>query len=485
MLLKNTTMIKLSALLVMGGICAGTVMYSKSNAQNAANPPSPIPNPQAMLDTNGLNKQIDKAGYMTFTTGLDNSGFLIDEQDSKAYLYLEAKTGKYEPVGKKRAPLNLTVVIDHSGSMSGDKILYAKKAAKYVVDKLSETDFLSIVMYDSQVSVVWPSQAVKDKEKIKKLIDGITDNSGTNLGGGLLEGYVQTKKSFKADYVNRVLLMSDGLANEGITSQDALQKIAKENCQEYKISLSTFGIGLDFNENLMTGIAEHGCGRYYFIDDPEHIPTIFEQELNGLLNLVASDVKLKVKIPKGMNLEKVFGYKYDQKDDVVTVDFRDMFANNTKAVLLKFTVLAGTNTVQEFSASLDYKSVTGDQKLDKNLTAINKLAPAENKAAYDKSVCEKVKEQVILFESNDLMEQSLIETDKGNYDRARSLNTQNTNYLNSNAGYVNKSAELQKQKLYNDSYEKDLKNVETKGEQEKKSMQKKSKESNYKAKMKY
>ncbi|HYG49421.1 MAG TPA: VWA domain-containing protein, partial [Flavobacteriales bacterium] len=303
-------MIKLSALAVMGGICAFTVMYTKSKAQPE---PAAIPNPHAVIDTNGLNKQIDKAGLMTLTTGLDNSTFLLDQEDSKAYLYVEAKSGKFAPVGKKRTPLNLCVVIDHSGSMAGDKIIYAKKAAKFVVDRLEETDYLSIVMYDSEVSVVWPSQAVKDKEKIKKLIDGIKDNSGTNLGGGLLEGYIQVKKTFKTDYVNRVMLMSDGLANEGITSVDALQKIARENCQEYKISLSTFGIGLDFNENLMTGIAEHGCGRYYFIDDPEHIPTIFEQELNGILNQVASDVKLKIKIPKGMNLERVFGYKYDQK----------------------------------------------------------------------------------------------------------------------------------------------------------------------------
>ncbi|HYG51967.1 MAG TPA: hypothetical protein VD905_13740, partial [Flavobacteriales bacterium] len=132
-----------------------------------------------------------------------------------------------------------------------------------------------------------------------------------------------------------------------------------------------------------------------------------------------------------------------------------------------------------------YKSTTGDTKTDKTLSAINKLSPAENKAAYDKSFCEKVKEQVILFESNDLMEQSLLETDKGNYDKARALNAANASYLNSNAGYVSKSPELQNQLKTNDAYEKDLKDAESKSEAEKKMMQKSKKESNYKLKMKY
>jgi len=392
---------------------------------------------------------------------------------------LEAKAGKYVPEGKKRTPLNISVVIDHSGSMEGDKLLYAKKAAKFVVDKLSSDDYLSIVMYDSKVDVVVASGSVKDKAGMKSKIDAINDNSGTNLGGGLLEGYKQVKSTFKSGYVNRVLLMSDGLANEGIVSIEALQKIAKENCQEYSTSLSTFGIGLDFNENLMKGIAEYGCGNYYFIDDPEHIPTIFEKELNGLLNLVASDVKLSVRVPKGLQLEKAFGYKYDQVGDVVTVDFRDVFSEEIKAVLLKFTVLAGTNTDQTFVSELVYKNAMAANKDSKSFKIENVLRPTTDTTAYAKAVCEKVKEQVILFESNEALEQAMYETDQGNYDKARAITNSNADYLEKNKAYIDKSEELQIQTSTNSKYKEKLVNIESVGESEKKSIQKGSKSANY------
>ena len=434
----------------------------------------------ASIDTNGLLKKYDKASLMTFSTGLDHANYMTDKEDSKAYLYLEAKAGKYVPEGK-RAPLNISVVIDHSGSMEGDKLLYAKKAAKFVVDKLGSDDFLSVVMYDSQVEVVVASGSIKDRAGIKAKIDAIKDNSGTNLGGGLLEGYKQVKSTFKTGFVNRVLLMSDGLANEGIVSIEALQKIAKENCQEYSTSLSTFGIGLDFNENLMKGIAEYGCGNYYFIDDPEHIPTIFEKELNGLLSLVASNVKLSVRIPAGLQLEKVFGYKYDQKGDVVTIDFRDVFSEETKAVLLKCTILASTTTDQKFTADLSYTNAMSAAKEEKKFNVENILSLTKDTVSYAKSVCEKVMEQVILFESNDALEQAMIETDNGNYEKARTITSGNAVYLQTNKAYVERSEELQMQNSTKDTYNLKLKDIESVSEKEKKSIQKGSKSANYKS----
>ncbi len=490
-ILKSTTMAtKFASLLVLAVALTGFTYSCKNETNNySINLPGGLEMGTTNLgfpagtsiDTTGLQKKYDAKSLMTFSTGLDHSYFMTDKEDSKAYLYLEAKAGKYVPQGQKRTPLNICVVIDHSGSMEGDKLLYAKKAAKFVVDKLTSDDFLSIVMYDSKVDVVVASGSVKDKTGMKNKIDAINDNSGTNLGGGLLEGYKQVKSTFKSGFVNRVLLMSDGLANEGIVSIDALQKIAKENCQEYSTSLSTFGIGLDFNENLMKGIAEYGCGNYYFIDDPEHIPTIFEKELNGLLNLVASNVKLSVRVPQGMQLDKLFGYKYDQKGDVVTVDFRDVFSEETKAVLLKFTILASTTTDQKFVAELTYNNAMSAEKEAKSFKAENVLMLTKDTTAYAKSVCEKVMEQVILFESNYALEQAMIETDKGNYDKARAITSGNSTYLQSNKAYVDKSDELQIQTTTNSDYNEKLKDIEVTTESEKKVIQKGAKSQNYKS----
>ena len=96
-------------------------------------------------------------------------------------------------------------------------------------------------------------------------------------------------------YVNRALLLSDGLANQGITDEEKLQQIVQKKFREQGIGLSTFGVGSDFNELLMTNLSEYGGANYYFIDSPEKIPEIFAKELEGLLSVVAQSTKLSVK----------------------------------------------------------------------------------------------------------------------------------------------------------------------------------------------
>lgn len=430
------------------------------------------------LDDDSLKNITDDASLMTMRSGFDNSNYLLDQSTRKAYYYVEAKADKYVAEGK-RTPLNISIVIDHSGSMAGEKLKYAKKAAEYVVGKLSNDDFVSVVMYDSKVDVVASSQSASNRNDIMAKISGIRDAGGTNLSGGMMEGYTQVKSTFKKGYVNRVLLMSDGLANEGITSQDALQKIAKEYCTERGISISTFGIGLDYNENLMTGLAEFGCGNYYFIDDPEHIPSIFEKELNGMMNLVAANVKLSVKIPAGLSLDKAFGYKYELEGNTVIFNFRDVFSEETKAVLLRLNINDDAKASLAIESKLSFTCAVKEPRVDRVLTTENNLNPTSDRDAYAASINDKVKEQVVLFESNERLEEAMKAVDEGRYEKAREITTSNTTYLEENAKYVNKSAELQKQFKDNDDYNTKIKEVETMQESDKKMMQKSTKSMNY------
>lgn len=452
------------------------------NSTGKPNPTFKIPSKLPENDTTLKVVQSDNK-YLSFSTGLDNNYYVVDETD-QGYLYLEAKAGDYKPVNKSRAPLNISLVIDRSGSMNGDKIKYVRNAAKYVVDHLSENDKVSIVMYDDAVDVLHASAKVTDKEAIKRKIDGIFDRGSTNLGGGMLEGFKQVQKGYDKEYINRVFLLSDGLANVGVTSPQALQKIAKDYCNEYGVSLSTFGVGIDYNEDLMTSLSEFGCGNYYFIKDPEFIPSIFEKELNGILNAVAQDMILKVEIPVGLKVEKVFGYKYDLQGNTLTVNFKDVFANETKAVLVRFDILENTGGNQEFKSSITYTNATSDQKETKTLAMNNTLMATEDQKEYVKGEVDKVKEQVVLFVSNDMLEQAMKEVDNGNYDSARSIAARNEAYLNSNASVVNKSEELQVQSKSNIEYKEKLKEVEVMQESEKKSMQKGTKSANYKSKYK-
>ncbi|NJL13232.1 MAG: VWA domain-containing protein [Microscillaceae bacterium] len=229
------------------------------------------------------------------------------------FVYFELEAVQISPQ-KERIPLNVSLVIDRSGSMEGDKLKFAKKALDFVIDNLQKEDYLSIVQYDNEVDVVSASAAVTQKAKLHALVAQIANRGTTNLSGGMLEGFQQVQSTQKSGYVNRVLLLSDGLANEGVTDPARLQQMAQKKFREQGIALSTFGVGADFNEDLMTQLSEYGGGNYYFIDSPDKIPAIFAAELSGLLSVVAQNALLEVQFPKkALRCAQVYGYPADIK----------------------------------------------------------------------------------------------------------------------------------------------------------------------------
>lgn len=415
---------------------------------------------------------------ITFSTGLDNNQYLFSESGSSGYYYIEAKAREFSASGKARTPLNISIVIDKSGSMSGAKLDHAKLAAKYVVDQLSADDYVSIVEYDDRINVVSTSNRVADKQLLRKRIDGIEAGNTTNLGGGMLEGCKQVKSTYQPGYVNRVLLLSDGLANEGITSVEELQRLAKAQNLEHGISISTFGLGLDYNENLMTNLAEYGSGNYYFIENPEQISAIFQKELNGLLNVVAQNAVLTVDLPANVSLEKVFGYKFEESGNRVLIHFRDVFSTETKAVLLKFRI-KGNSPELVFKATLSFNDATLTDKPGRTLEASDILTLATSVEAFGQSFSARIKAQVVLFESNEKLEEAMQEVDNGNYEVARAKVRENAAYLESHKELVAESAELRVQMASNAGYSSKIEDVEQMQESEKRQMQKGSKMANY------
>jgi Ca-activated chloride channel family protein len=306
--------------------------------------------------TNPSDINADSSKVITMTSLLDNPYYFTSANGKELYLYVRLKSGK-APENVSRTPLNISLVLDHSGSMKAErKLEYAKEAVKFVIDNLGSADKLSLVIYDTEVDLLSASAPVTNKELLKAKVDAIRDNGSTNLSGGMLEGYAQTKSTFDPKNVNRVLLLSDGLANHGITDPLKLQDIAKQKAREEGISISTFGIGADFNEDLMTNLAENGSGNYYFINSSDKIPEIFAQELKGLLSVVAQNSKLKIKYP-GYNLKltKVFGCPYAGSEGEVLIDFKDIFSEEEKVVLLKFEITKPVRSLKSYTSIIRSK----------------------------------------------------------------------------------------------------------------------------------
>ena len=408
-----------------------------------------------------------------------NAYILQGSNSREFYLYVTTK-GAEITTDKKRAPLNISLVLDRSGSMSGDKIKYVKKAADFVVDQLSADDILSIVNYDDAVEITCTSQPIKNKELLHAAIAKIYDRGSTNLTGGMLEGYTQVKSTKKSGYINRVLLLSDGLANVGISEPVQIQSIAQKKFREEGIALSTFGVGADFNEDLMTNLAEYGGANYYFIGTPDQIPSIFAKELSGLLQVVAQNAKLNISFPNNLKCEKVYGYPSSITGNSISINFNDVFSKEEKAVLIKFTSNTAIAADLKFNCAINYVNAQTFNNEGVEKTVIASLTADAEKVKANKSKL--VDESVVLFKSTELFDEAMADADRGDYKAAQSKTASMNVYLDSVAANGLISPKLQKQREITGKYYEEVKDYDKKSEYEVKMMQKESKSVNYNVK---
>ena len=365
-----------------------------------------------------------------------------------------------------------------------NKIGFVKKAVEYIIDQLDRDDYISIVTYDTDVNVLQKSTRVRDKYELREKVSRLAANGWTNLSGGMFEGYDQVNDSYTRGYVNRVLLLSDGLANRGITDRWRLAGMVRDRNRRDGIVISTFGVGYDFDENLMANIADYGKGNYYYIKNSSDIPEIFASELKGVKNLVGQSTKVRVRFDdRYLSLNKIYGYPYDINGDEVTIDFKDIFSEQSKSVLLKFDIKRPVDNKLDFESELSYEDVASNFQLVRE-TQYASLEHVSSKTEYDKGFDESVQQNIAVFEANDMMEKALREADNGNYDEARRQLLTGKSYMNEQMQSLPSSPKMQQQMDVMEKYNEDLRGAESKTDEEKKEMQKSGKYDNYNSRKK-
>ena len=327
---------------------------------------------------------------------LDRQMILTDTNQS-LYLLITFDVAKMKKE-LKRPNLNLSLVIDRSGSMSDKgKLLYAKKASKRVVNKLKPTDILSIVEYDDKITVLWPASPVLSHKMVNDMIDTLSPRGGTNLTGGMMKGADEVKKNYSTKKINRVILLSDGMANTGITKQEDINKIVSEYKQN-GIAISTMGLGLNYNEDLMQMVAEHGGGKYYYIESPSQINSIFAEEMNTIFTTVAKNVVLKFKMGDFVKNIDVFGFESETKNNSIDIKMDNFYSQEKRTVLIKLDVK--TKKVGKISlGDLDfsYLDVTKNQKAGIKFNI--EVEVTNSKKLVNSSLDKKVKSEAVMMET--------------------------------------------------------------------------------------
>jgi Ca-activated chloride channel family protein len=199
-----------------------------------------------------------------------------------------------------RPPVNLALVIDRSGSMGGDKIARAREAALELVRRLGPDDVISIIAYDTRVETLVSAQRVGSAHGLEAAIRGIEAEGSTALYGGVTRGAAEVRRFIEdSRYVNRVILLSDGLANVGPSSPEELGRLGHSLMKE-GISVTTIGLGLGYNEDLMARLASRSDGNTYFVENSRDLPDIFNREIGDVLNVIARRVVIEIDFPAGV-----------------------------------------------------------------------------------------------------------------------------------------------------------------------------------------
>ena len=248
-------------------------------------------------------------------------------------------TGFELPNDKERAPVNVAIVLDRSGSMTGEKLDRAKEAAKEAINRLDSQDILSLVVYDSVVNVLVPATKVGDKTALRSRIDEIVPGQSTALFAGVSKGAAELRKFLELERVNRVILLSDGIANQGPSSPAELGDLGASLIKE-GISVSTIGLGLDYNEDLMAKLADRSDGNHVFVEHPNQLAQVFNEEFGDILSVVAQEISVKVNTSPGIRPVRVLGWDADISGNEVLIAMNQIYSQQEKYVILEVEVPA-------------------------------------------------------------------------------------------------------------------------------------------------
>jgi Ca-activated chloride channel homolog len=350
--------------------------------------------------------------------------------------YLRVAVGGCRPEpAKDRTPVNVAFVIDRSGSMQGDRIAQAREAAVMAVNRLQATDMASVVVFDDAVGVLVPAQPMADASLFADTIRRIGVRGSTAIHAGVLAGAAEVQK-FKDDgRLNRVVLLSDGQANVGPKRAEEFAVLGRALLAQ-GISVSTIGLGLGYNEDLMLALARGSDGNHAFARDPSDLIHIFNREFNDVLAVCARTVSIDIELKPGVRAVKALSRDGSIAGSTASFNLNQVYAATEHYVLLEVEVekdhaVAGERELGSVTVAYT-QAAGGRQTLATVVRGRFTGSDAEVAAGADAKVAEAVVEQMVIERSR----QAVALRDAGKFDEAQALIRQNALDIKAYAGSV-------------------------------------------------
>ena len=375
--------------------------------------------------------------------GLDVSmanPLLLAGKKQTAYMKVGLTGFTLEPAGE-RSPVNVALVIDKSGSMSGDKIRKAREAALMAVDRLGSQDIISVVAYANSVSVLVPATKVSNRTAIREGINRLEANGGTALFAGVSKGAAEVRKFLGRDRVNRVILISDGQANVGPASPQELGDLGASLAKE-GISVTTIGLGNGYNEDLMARLASRSDGNHAFAEASNDLARIFDHEFGYITSVVAQEISIHIKCARGVRPVRVLGRLADISGQSVNLCLNQLYSDQEKYVMLEVEVPAGREGRSQDIATIEIAYANMDTRTTDKLksgVAVRFTASADD---VTRSVDQEAMTDAVLEIATETNRMAVELRAKGQKDEAKKM-------LVKNHGYLQKYGTLYKSKKLN------------------------------------
>ena len=383
-----------------------------------------------------------QAREINLTTSLATPVMSAD-QSQKTFIKISLEGFKQE-LSEERVPANIAIVLDKSGSMQGEKIQQAREAAIMAIQRLNNQDIVSVVSYDSRVQVVVPATRVSDKHRIARAIRNIHANGNTALFAGVSKGAQELRKFLDLNKVNRVILLSDGLANVGPSTPNELGQLGLSLAKE-GMSVTTIGLGLGYNEDLMTQLAGYSDGNHAFVENAEDLASIFQYEFGDVLSVVAQGVNIEIRCKNGVRPLRILGREAEIRGDRITTRLNQLYSEQEKFIILEVEVPAQSETsnLEVADVGVSYTNLYSKQAQSLRNTVLASFSQSKKQVqeAVNVKTYEAAAEQVANEESRRAIELR----DKGDIEAAKSVLKQNAIYLD-NLGQSLASPKLLEQK---------------------------------------